>query len=479
MKQKPFARTSIFTSLAGLLVIASASCVAGSAASTPTAQQVLERATAKLAVPDGDMAVALQIQGNRNQPEQAQYPTQPFAKVASQQSLLLVNDGRFSLQTDSHYPGGIEFRFMTVGSRNGSATVDPMHWREGIEILRDSAEGARGDYADFLFLIPTMLLRDAVDHHPIASMKSGKVEITYKDAVARPVTLMLDPVSAQVNEAIVGKDRYVYTNYREQQKLSQPKHMARFKGEQLIAEWDTISARLQSTLPADAFHLPPGYQEKGLRGLLRATDLGHGTWRVDGTTSGYHTGFVVGERSVAVFDAPVSVDEANQVAALIHRTAPGKPIAYVVVSHVHGDHVAGLPAYLKDGAQVLAGTDADIALRRQFGDKTELHLQQVAQPRELDLGKTTVTIYPLASTHASTMLVGYAPQSHTVFQGDLFYLPEVGPIPPAFEGAEELAGLIAREKLVVAHIVGVHGRSGGTKDLAESVRLRQAAPVAQ
>ena len=185
--------------------------------------------------------------------------------------------------------------------------------------------------------------------------------------------------------------------------------------------------------------------ERAERGPLRATALGHGAYRIDGSHSGYHTGFVVGTDAVAVFDAPISPRGSQQgPLAVIQKTAPGRRIAHVVASHTHFDHIAGLPAYLEAGTTVLAGKGGGIALRRQFASLPDSVIEEVAAPRTLDLGGATVVIYPLASSHAAEMLVSYAPASHTVFQGDLFYLPEAGAIPATFEGGEELSRLYCR-----------------------------------
>jgi lysophospholipase L1-like esterase len=100
-------------------------------------------------------------------------------------------------------------------------------------------------------------------------------------------------------------------------------------------------------------------------------------------------------------------------------------------------------------------------------------IEEVSAPRTLDLGGATVVLYPLVSSHAAEILVSYAPASRTVFQGDLFYLPEAGAIPATFEGGEELSRLIADHRLDVLDIVGVHGRSGRLADLAEGVKLRR------
>ena len=166
-------------------------------------------------------------------------------------------------------------------------------------------------------------------------------------------------------------------------------------------------------------------------------------------------------------------EEAGKVRSIIEKTAPGRRITHVVASHTHSDHIAGLQAYLDAGARVLVGKGGGIALRRQFATLPDSAVEEVSAPRTLDLGGAKVVLYPLASSHAAEMLVSYAPASRTVFQGDLFYLPEAGPIPATFEGGEELSRLIADQNLDVVDIVGVHGRSGRLADLAEGVKLRR------
>ena len=69
------------------------------------------------------------------------------------------------------------------------------------------------------------------------------------------------------------------------------------------------------------------------------------------------------------------------------------------------------------------------------------------------------------------MLVGLDEASGTLFQGDLFYLPERGRTPPAFATGRELDALITAERLRIDRIVGVHGRTGDLGDLKRSLDL--------
>lgn len=134
-----------------------------------------------------------------------------------------------------------------------------------------------------------------------------------------------------------------------------------------------------------------------------------------------------------------------------------------------------LPAYVDAGTQVLVGAGGRAAALRQHGAALAERVVEVTAERELDLGERKLRLMPMPSSHARDMLVAHDPAAATIYQGDLFYLPEVGPVPPAFEVSEELNRLITTRQLKVEHIVGIHGRSGGPADLAQSLQLRRKA----
>ncbi len=453
-------------------------CLPLSVLAEPAEQEALQRALRQSGLPATANAVELDMRGLRYTPEQARAADTAIAKVEAKQTLLIDRDGRFRLRTRTRYPGAIEFGFLTVGTASGSATIDELKWRDGLEIQRDPAEAAREDHADLLYLAPALLLREAMARGAVPTAEGRRTVVRFQDGAGRPASLTLDTASGRIESASVGPRGYAYSEYRDAQGLRQPGRIEQTRDGKLNSVWSEVALRAVAA-PAEAeFALPAGYVEKTSRAPLRVAALGQGAYRIDGTPSGYHTGFVVGDRSVAVLDTPIGAEEAQQVRAAIERTAPGRRIAYAVLSHTHGDHIDGLPAYLAGDVEVIAGAQAGVALKRRLGDKAPTRLTELTSHRRLDLGGKHVDLYPLDSGHSESMLVAYAPESRTVFQGDLFYLPEVGPTPPAFEVGEELAALIQAQKLDVDAIVGVHGRSGKRADLVEALRLRMAQAAA-
>jgi glyoxylase-like metal-dependent hydrolase (beta-lactamase superfamily II) len=448
--------------------------IGGKPAAAFDAQAIFQASERALAPATSAPAIQLTMQGVFHAVDQANRPEIPFAEVPERQTVVLVRDGRYRLENDTVFPGVIRFHYLTIGSPTAWSSVDLMRWRDGDEIDRTQATTGVEEFSELLLLAPGLLLAEARTRVPQLAIDdaSGEVRVTFRDRAGRTSVIAIDPTTKLVKTATVGNKRYVYEDYRQAGDALQPQRISVYRGSRLRNSWERASVAT-TNLDARTFDLPAGYVERAERGPLRATALGHGAYRIDGSPSGYHTGFVVGTDAVAIFDAPISPEEAGKVRAVIEKTAPGRRIAYVVASHTHFDHIAGLPAYLEAGATLLVGKGGGIAVRRQFASLPDSSMQEVVAPRTLDLGGATVVLYPLVSSHAAEMLVSYAPAGRTVFQGDLFYVPEVGAVPATFEGGEELSRLIADHHLDVVDIVGVHGRSGRPADLAEGVKLRR------
>ena len=61
-------------------------------------------------------------------------------------------------------------------------------------------------------------------------------------------------------------------------------------------------------------------------------------------------------------EAPMHELRSEVVIDWIERTFPGKPITYVIATHHHTDHSAGLRAYVARGAAAVVHEDAKVLL---------------------------------------------------------------------------------------------------------------------
>jgi len=154
-----------------------------------------------------------------------------------------------------------------------------------------------------------------------------------------------------------------------------------------------------------------------------------------------NSGFVIGERCVAVIDAGGSPTAARALLAAI-RSISALPICYVIATHVHPDHLMGDDALAdanapQPGPQVvghhrLAASLAARApyylraMRRDFAAADTA--QGVAPPTiavhdrlELDLGGRALLLRAWPTAHTDTDLTVFDPASGTLWLGDLAF----------------------------------------------------------
>lgn len=413
----------------------------------------------------------LLVTGQRFVAGQAQDPSQSSQSVQIDDRVWLDAAGNYLWLTHSEWPGGIKFQYRQFGTANGGARMDVTKWRDGIWLQRSDAAKAKQDYVDQTYLLPALLqtqLRGATGQL-VANSSSVERTNTGTDAAGRPVTWTYND-HGQLLSVAQPQTRYEYLDYPDANPGSQPARIWIYRGGQQIA--DLQVARQAAELPADFQQIPLGYVDKPTPSSAKATLLAPGVYRIDQTPSGYHTGVVIGRDGIAVFDAPIDAKEAAANKAIIRQLAPTLPIKYIVVSHSHRDHVGGLLALLDPATQVITGVGGQQALQRLFGSSMPHQVREISQQEQLSLGDRHIALWPLRSSHAHDMLVAADVTSGTVFQGDLFYLPEVGPIPPAFPLTAELVQLLNRHIPAWRQLVGVHGRTATPTDVRQSVRLR-------
>lgn len=150
--------------------------------------------------------------------------------------------------------------------------------------------------------------------------------------------------------------------------------------------------------------------------------------------AGSNAGFIVGDDAVAVIDTLGSADAARALLADIRRLTP-KPIAYVVDTHYHVDHVAGNRVFSDAGATVWAQRKVKCWIRSE-----NAHLLGPAIPPELkaiiDGLEPPARVYdnatdqPLGALnvqwrnmpgHTGADSVVVVPSARVVFAGDLVW----------------------------------------------------------
>ncbi len=156
--------------------------------------------------------------------------------------------------------------------------------------------------------------------------------------------------------------------------------------------------------------------------------------------------FVVGSEAVAVIDAGTTHAIADKLLASIARVTD-LPVRWLVLTHMHPDHVLGTARIVESGAEVISHAKLARALaaraetyraamERLLGpafDGTDLYLPQegITEATIIDLGDRVLEIAPHATAHTDNDLTVLDRATATLFAGDLLFVDRT----PALDGS--------------------------------------------
>jgi quinoprotein relay system zinc metallohydrolase 2 len=157
-------------------------------------------------------------------------------------------------------------------------------------------------------------------------------------------------------------------------------------------------------------------------------------------------GFIVGGAAVMVIDPGGSAIEGEQLREAV-RAVTDRPIRYVVMTHVHPDHIFGAAAFKDDhpefighaklpGALARRGDYYLRNLRRSLGETAEgsevvAPTRLVESTAEIDLGGRAVEIRAHPTAHTDDDLTLLDRQTDTLWMADLLFVERV----PAIDGS--------------------------------------------
>jgi glyoxylase-like metal-dependent hydrolase (beta-lactamase superfamily II) len=375
-------------------------------------QAALERAS----------VIALRAEGTYTAREQAVDPREATVSAGRVYSYLIdLPNRRLRREAELLYPGGVRFHGVALLDGDRGHQWDALRWRQGTDLGKADPK----DFATLTRLLPHLVL-----------LQSPAAE------------LQLDE-RGRVASAKFGTQELRYSDYRAIRGVQIPRRIDVSGGP--IESVRLTEVHVRPRVEATSFVVPPGYVEPPPAGTPSARELAPGAWLLENMPAGYHAMFVDNGTSVSVIEAPLNDAWTEAALKVIAATLPGKPVSHVFLTHHHGDHTGGLGAYIAAGATVVAGRDADVALRRQLGARAENAKFEIVTERRTIAG---VDVIPAPSTHAATSLLFR--MHDVVFQGDFFYVPERGEPPVQFPVARELAAAI--HGLNVKTLAGAHGR---------------------
>lgn len=436
--------------------------------------------------------VAFSQEGMSFNPGQARHSGEAAAEVGRELHYSVDADRqRVRLESSSLFPGGIRFHSLLVLEPEGGFTVDLLGWRQGTDITRHDRQVAAANLPAVERVLPHLLLQQALAQDSTLSdrgeaMHEGAAQrvISYRDASGTEVVLHFDAHTHRLSQYAITRGALLtevrFQDYRPVAGLQIPHRTLTYRNGEPGEEVRLTRIELNPPLAEDLFALPAGYSDPPAPGAPRAAAVGRGAYRLENLSAEYRSMFVEMDDLLVVFEAPQSPAFTQAALQLIRQTVPEKPIRYVLVTHHHGDHIAGLATFVAEGATLIVGSGTEEVIRAQLARQgiespEAVAIETVAARRTLGTGDRRIEIYSVPNSHADGSLMFYLPAERLLFQGDLFYLPERGPVPAAFEISEDLARAIRRHDLQVEKIVGVHGRPATLQDLQEALAKRAAA----
>jgi glyoxylase-like metal-dependent hydrolase (beta-lactamase superfamily II) len=271
--------------------------------------------------------------------------------------------------------------------------------------------------------------------------ESGRPQevISFADSLGARVSLYFDARTHQLSRLETLRDHPVagdtsteilYSDYRAVGALRLPFHYLDRTAGLPTHVIDIRKIELDVSLPAERFEAPRKHVEvRHEPEQPRLQKISDSLYLIRGA---YNVMFSVFPDHVVVFEAPLGEAYARECLDLIRTAAPGKPIHYVVASHFHFDHIAGLRTYVAVGVPILAPPDAKGVIEQAMASRHTMHpdtlsghpaqavIEAVAGSRMLDAGGVRARLYDFGpAPHVAQMLVAYFPDEKLLWVPDL------------------------------------------------------------
>jgi quinoprotein relay system zinc metallohydrolase 2 len=203
-------------------------------------------------------------------------------------------------------------------------------------------------------------------------------------------------------------------------------------------------------------------------------------------------GFIIGREAVAVTDSGGSLNDGRRLRESI-RQATTLPIRYVLMSHVHPDHVFGAGAFAADHPVYVAhaGLPRALSLRWEYyRTRTEAILGKdtvgaavmptmlVHEQAKIDLGGRVVELTAHGIAHTDSDLSAFDRETGTLIAADLLFVRRVPSLDGSLKGWLKELGVL--KKVAAKRAVPGHGPTSvdwpsGCRDLERylTVLLRE------
>jgi glyoxylase-like metal-dependent hydrolase (beta-lactamase superfamily II) len=214
---------------------------------------------------------------------------------------------------------------------------------------------------------------------------------------------------------------------------------------------------------------------------VEVAEVASGVWHLTGQS--HHSVLVEFDEYLALIEAPQSEARTLAVIARARELQPDKPLRYVVNTHHHFDHSAGLRAAVSEGLIVIThevnrSFFEDLMARQHslVSDALAQNPQPLTietvngdEPYELTDGRRTLQIYRITDDlHSDGIVMAYLPRERILIEADAY-----SPTSREAPFAQGLLRNIEDRGLRVETIVPLHGEVSELADLERAVTAQR------
>ena len=191
--------------------------------------------------------------------------------------------------------------------------------------------------------------------------------------------------------------------------------------------------------------------------VVTSEKLGDGLWRLTTGAGSYDSMVVEFKTYIMLLEAGQSVARGSAYIAEAKKLVPNKPIRYVMNTHPHSDHTAGLPALVAEGATIITQKNNKAFLEQALNTPRTLlddvlaknpkkaRIETVSEKKVYSDGTRIVELYHIyPAPHSNGLMIAYMPKEKVLFQGDF----SVTPGQPANDHVKALVPALEKLKLV-------------------------------
>jgi glyoxylase-like metal-dependent hydrolase (beta-lactamase superfamily II) len=220
---------------------------------------------------------------------------------------------------------------------------------------------------------------------------------------------------------------------------------------------------------------------------VKSEKIAEGVWYITGVSA--YSVLVEMKDYLIVVEAPHGERRSLAVINEVKKLVPNKPIKYVINTHHHFDHSAGLRTYAAEGATIVtheinrpyferaAANSWALAPDRLAKSKKKPVFQTMGDNMVLTDGTRSVELYQIiGNPHHDGIVMAYLRKEKLLIEADVFTPPAPGAEPPKAPNpqAVNLEANVRRLRIDVERIVPIHGRIVPYGDLLAAIGKKPA-----